>query len=69
MKKERNYWYRYKSFYQSKILRIKDKNKPRIFANTINGKDQGKKFSKSKRHYAIIEKMINVLHGLFKAKK
>ena len=51
----------------TKILKLNEENKPRIFANTSVKKVMSNLYLiKVYLHFVIIEKMINVHHGQFK---
>ena len=50
-------------------FKINNKNKPRVFANTLTIDKENSKFSKSVFTYVIIERMINARLGPFKQLK
>ena len=54
-----------KSYLNQEEFKINEKNKPRIFANTINIKKEKAVLKKVCLHYATIEKMISVHPGQF----
>ena len=50
-------------------FKINEKNKPRIFANTLKIDEKESSFGKVYSPYVTIEKKINVLLGLFNLKR
>ena len=52
-----------KAFLNEESFKINKKNKPRIFANTVQFKNSNTKFQKANLHFVIIEKTINVRLG------
>ena len=51
------------------ILKLNEKNKPRVFSNSVNIKTEKSTFDKSIFTFVNLEKMMIALHGLFNQKK